>query len=204
MTFVFRLLRRYLALWPTEVGGVHRLLEIVSEGGPGHGPIHRLSASAAEIGLRWDPLGPVLVCLCLATWLALCSISKLLFLMLGVIRLLPIFVVGKVFGVGLCLMFTAPCSSLLLLMFEKEIRLCKGVSWLGGVWKYSLLGGVRGQPVPSRFCGAPDGDGHLLWECTFPPLVEIRENPEFLGLIGMDKAHWPRCLLWHGWLPILS
>ena len=20
----------------------------------------------------------------------------------------------------------------------------------------------------------------------------------------MDKAHWPRCLLWHGWLPVLS
>ena len=20
----------------------------------------------------------------------------------------------------------------------------------------------------------------------------------------MDKAHWPRCLLWHGWLPMLS
>ena len=19
-----------------------------------------------------------------------------------------------------------------------------------------------------------------------------------------DKAHWPRCLLWHGWLPMLS
>ena len=19
-----------------------------------------------------------------------------------------------------------------------------------------------------------------------------------------DKAHWPRCLLWHGWLPLLS
>ena len=20
----------------------------------------------------------------------------------------------------------------------------------------------------------------------------------------MDKGHWPRCLLWHGWLPVLS
>ena len=20
----------------------------------------------------------------------------------------------------------------------------------------------------------------------------------------MDKAHWPRCLLWHGWLPVFS
>ena len=53
--FRFRLLRRYLALWPPEVGRIYRLLEMVGEGGPGHGPIHLLSASAAEIGFRWDP-----------------------------------------------------------------------------------------------------------------------------------------------------
>ena len=41
-------------------------------------------------------------------------------------------------------------------------------------------------------------------ECTFPPLVEIHENPEFHDLMEMDKAHWPRCSLWHGWLPMLS
>ena len=75
---------------------------------------------------------------------------------------------------------------------------------VGCVWNGFLLGQVRGQPVPCRFCGAPDGDGHLFWECTFPPLVEIRENPEFHDLMREDKAHWPRCLLWHGWLPMLS
>ena len=41
-------------------------------------------------------------------------------------------------------------------------------------------------------------------DCTFPPLVEIRENSEFHDLMRMDKAHWPRCLLWHGWVPMLS
>ena len=30
--FRFRLLRRYLALWPSEVGRVYRLLDLVSEG----------------------------------------------------------------------------------------------------------------------------------------------------------------------------
>ena len=67
-----------------------------------------------------------------------------------------------------------------------------------------LLGRVRGQDVLCRFCGAPDNDGHLFWECPFPPLVEIRENPEFHDLMRLDKEHWPRCLLWHGWLPVLS
>ena len=36
------------------------------------------------------------------------------------------------------------------------------------------------------------------------PLVEIRENPEFHDLMRMDKSHWSPCLLWHGWLPLLS
>ena len=58
---------------------------------------------------------------------------------------------------------------------------------------------MRGQPVPCRFCGGPDGDGHLFLECTFLPL---RENPEFHHLVRKDKGHWPRCLLWHGWLPV--
>ena len=77
-------------------------------------------------------------------------------------------------------------------------------SVLLGVWNGSLLGRVRSQAVPCRFCGAPDGDGHLFWECTFPFLDEILENPEFHDLMREDKAHWPRCLLWHGWLPMLS
>ena len=55
--FRFHFLRRYLALWPAEVGRVFRLLEMVGEGSPGHGPIHLLTASAAEIGFRWDPVG---------------------------------------------------------------------------------------------------------------------------------------------------
>ena len=37
--FRFRLLRRYLALWPSQVAWVYRLLEMVGEGCPGHDPI---------------------------------------------------------------------------------------------------------------------------------------------------------------------
>ena len=46
--FRFRLFRRFLALWPSQVGR--------GEGCPGHGPIHLLAASPAEVGFRWDPL----------------------------------------------------------------------------------------------------------------------------------------------------
>ena len=52
--------------------------------------------------------------------------------------------------------------------------------------------------------GRTDSNGHLFGECAFPPLVEIREHPECHDLVEMDKSSWPRFLLWHGWLPLLS
>ena len=63
---------------------------------------------------------------------------------------------------------------------------------------------MRGELVPCRVCGGADGDGNLFWDCPYPPLTEIRENPEFHDLMRMDKSQWPRCLLWHGWLLLLS
>ena len=39
---------------------------------------------------------------------------------------------------------------------ERDRALLRGVM-VGSVWNGFLLGRVRGQPVPCRFCGAPDG-----------------------------------------------
>ena len=117
-----------------------------------------------------------------------------IFLMLGVMRLLLTFVARRVFEVGLCWISMAPCSSLILLVFEKEIRLSFVAPWLGVFGMGFSLLRVRSQVVPCRFCGAPDSDGHLFWECTFPPLVEMRENPEFHDLMRMDKGHWSSVL----------
>ena len=36
------------------------------------------------------------------------------------------------------------------------------------------------------------------------PILPFRNNPEFHDLMRMDGGNWPRCLLWHGWLPLLS
>ena len=75
----------------------------------------------------------------------------------------------------------------------------------GGVWNGFLLGKAKKEDVPCRFCGKQDGDGHLFWECTFPPsLQHVRDLPEFAYLMSLDRSKWPRCLLWHGWLPGLS
>ena len=46
--------------------------------------------------------------------------------------------------------------------------------------------------------------GAVLSLLDCPSLVDIRENPEFHGLVEVDKSRWPRCLLWHGWLLLLS
>ena len=89
-------------------------------------------------------------------------------------------------------------------MCEKEIRHFLRATLAGGVWNCFLLGRMRGEHVPCRFCGGDDGDGHLLCDCTFPPLVELMESPEFCPLIQVSKESWPRFLLWHGWLPALS
>ena len=47
-----------------------------------------------------------------------------------------------------------------------------------------MLGKVKKEDVPCRFCGAPDNDGHLFGDCTFPPFVELRSQPEFLPLLS--------------------
>ena len=89
-------------------------------------------------------------------------------------------------------------------MFGMEIWVCFAVLWLVVCGMAICLVRSGSSLFHVGFAVAPDNDGHLFWECTFPPLVEIRENPEFHDLMTMDKAHWPRCLLWHGWLPMLS
>ena len=67
-----------------------------------------------------------------------------------------------------------------------------------GVWNGFLLGKAKKEDVPCRFCEKRDEDGHLFWECTFPHLRELAT------LMSLDRSKWPRCLLWHGWLPGLS
>ena len=63
---------------------------------------------------------------------------------------------------------------------ERDKALLRSVM-VGGVWNGFLLGRVRNQVLPCRFCGAPDGDGHLFWDCTFPMLT-------MLPLFGMFVA----------------
>ena len=54
--FRFLLFRRYLSFRPDEVPRLYRLLDIVRDGCPGHGPVHALVTSARRIGFSRDSL----------------------------------------------------------------------------------------------------------------------------------------------------
>ena len=48
------MMRRYLAYCPEEEPRIFRMLDLISRGAQGHGPVHLLLISAAEIGFAWD------------------------------------------------------------------------------------------------------------------------------------------------------
>ena len=62
------------------------------------------------------------------------------------------------------------------------------------------FGQPQGENVLCLFCGLVEDDGHLFKECTVP-LVHLQDQPEFALFGELDRAIWPRCLKWHGWLP---
>ena len=131
--FRFRMLRRFLAYRLGEVYRVYRLLEHVAAGCPGHGPIHMLVESAAEIGFLWSPemVGWAREGLPVLSNLA-GPFQHFRAAILGAWR-------GKVsadlcarkgFRGVPCWMLMVPCSYLTLTTFGREIKRCFGVSLL--------------------------------------------------------------------------
>ena len=192
--FRFRMLRRFLAYRPGEVSRVYRLLEYVAGGCPGHGLVHLLVESAAEIGFVWS--------LEMVGWAR--EGSRVFSNLGGPIQHFRAAILqgwrSKV-SADLCARkgfrggpWLDVDGSLQLLesghVRERDRALLRSIL-VGGVWNGFLLHRVKGQRVPCRFCGGDDGDGHHFWECPFPLPVEIRENPEFHVLVELDKSSWP-------------
>ena len=50
----FRMMRRYIAYCPEEEPRIFRMLDLISGRAQGHGPVHLLLTSAAELGFAWD------------------------------------------------------------------------------------------------------------------------------------------------------
>ena len=203
----FRRLRRYLAYRPDEEARIFRLLDYASTGSPGHGPIHLLLQSAEELGFFWDseqvgwirpglpPLrmmtGPIQHFRC-AIWQAWQS------------KVATDLCKRKGFRGGFGVDIYGSHQLLVSSHLRARDKIMLRAMLSGGVWNGFLLSKVKKENVPCRFCCAPDNDGHLFWDCTFLLLWNLRNSPEFLPLMSKDRTHWPRCLLWHGWLPGLT
>ena len=106
-------------------------------------------------------------------------------------------------GVVTTWIFLGPLLLLCSPVMERDKMLLRGIL-SEGVWNGFLLGKAKGETVRCRFRRAPDVDGHLFWDCSFPPNVHVRSLPEFSRLLTLNRSGWPGCLLWHGWLLALS
>ena len=178
------------------------MLDLISRGAQGHGPVHLLLISVAELGFAWDgnehgwlrfSLPPLRV-----------MTGPVQNFRSAILEAWRFHVFAKLserkgfWGVE----FADFQGSLQLLtsshLLEQEKMLMRAIL-CGGVWNGFLLGKAKKEDVPCRFCGKRDGDGHLFWECPFSPLSlqHVRELPEFAFLMSVDRGKWPSCSLWH-------
>ena len=95
-----------------------------------------------------------------------------------------------VFGLGLvCLLFAS--SPVFFSFFARLFGMLGELRLLGGVWNGFLLGFVRGEIVPCRFCGGPDSDGHLFWSVPILPFFIFMRVLNFMiccfwiGVLGL-------------------
>ena len=139
--------------WLGEVPWVYRLLEMVQEGCPGHGPVHALVASARRIGFRGDLAMPggrgrvFLACYCSA-WRSkvsadLCAKN------------------GFQGGPFLDFSWFASAPYFFSCSGKKQGALTRRHGWCVSGMVFCLVRCV-GEAVPCRFCGGADVDGHLF------------------------------------------
>ena len=68
----------------------------------------------------------------------------------------------------------------------------------------SYLGKPRRKKFLAGFLGVSMGMVIFSGSVLPLPLCISGIFSEFLTLLTLDRSSWPRCLLWHGWLPALS
>ena len=156
------------------------MLDLISRAAPGHGPVHLLLISAAELGFAWDGdergwVRPSLPPSGMLTG----PIQHLLYSILDAWRFRVFAKLAEREGFR-CVHFADFKGSLQQLtsshLRERDKMLFRAIL-CGGVWNGFLLGRAKKEDVPCQFCGKKDGDGHLFWECTFPPLVACSGAP---------------------------
>ena len=161
----FRQLRRYLSYRLDDETRIFCLLDYVSAGSPGHGPIHLFIHSADELGFFWDSEQ--------AGWIR--SGLPPLRMMTGPIqhfrsaiwqvwqhKVATDLCKQKGFRGGVGVDIYGSHQRLVSSHFRKRDKMLSRVILSGGVWNGFLLSKVKKENVSCRFCGASDNDGHLF------------------------------------------
>ena len=170
----FRMIRRYLSYCPEEEPRIFRILDLISRGAQGHGPVHLLLISAAELRFSWDggEKGWVRVSLPLLRMVTgpvqhfrSAILDAWRFQVFAKLSERQGFLGGEISDFH---------GSLLLLtsshLRERDKMLLRAIFCGEEGRNGFLLGEAKKEDVPCRFCGKRDGDGHLFWECLSPPL----------------------------------
>ena len=86
---------------------------------------------------------------------------------------------------------------------ERDKALLRSVM-VGGVWRVLSWARFGDSLFPVGFVVHWMVMVAFLGNVPFLLLLRFVKILSFHDLMREDKAHWPRCLLWHGWLPMLS
>ena len=170
------------------------MLDLISRGAQGHGPVHLLLISAAELGFAWDgnEQGWVRVSLPPLRMMT----GPLQHFRSAILDAWRFHVFAKLserkgFWRGEFADFQGSLQLLTSSHLRERDKMLLRAILCGGVWNGFLLGKAEKEDVPCRYCGKRDGDGHLFWECTFSPsLQHVRELPEFAYLMSLDRSKW--------------
>ena len=179
------------------------MLDLISRRAQGHGPVHLLT-SAAELGFAWagEEKGWVRVSLPpLRMMTGAVQHFRSAILDAGRFSVFSKLSERKGFLGGGFADFQGSLQLLASSNLRERDKMLLRAILCGGFWNGFLLGKAKKEDVPCRFCGMRDGDGHLFWECLFTAIQDVRDLPEFAFLMSLDRSNWPRCVLWHGWLP---
>ena len=156
------------------------MLDFVSRGAQGHGPVHLLLISAAELGFSWDGAEK--------GWVRV-SLPPLR-MMTGPLQLLNGLTVLDAwrFGVFPGFLRRRGFGEVNLLIFKSSLQLLNSTHLRerDEILLRAILCGVCLERIPYLvrprrktflvvFVVKRDGDGHLFWECPFhPPLLHVQ------------------------------
>ena len=148
------------------------MLDLVAHGAPGHGPVHLLLISAAEIGFVCD--GEQQGCIRAALPFLRMLTGPIQHFQSAILESWQLkigaqlaeregFRHSQFLDVDLYNYLSLPT-------YGKEIKCCQGIFRVEMFGMAFSLEKAKRDDVKCRFCGEQDGDGQLYWDCAFPQL----------------------------------